>query len=163
MKNISFKNVELTDGYWKRKQLLNENVTLDSVYNRFYDTGRIEAFKCDWEEDMEKKPHIFWDSDVAKWIEAAAYILQKKEDKVLENKIDYIVDLIKQWLVQVKLNISEDREENYPDVWLSGYEGVATVGTNRVLTQEVIEGTKTSGFNTQYVKDDGTIDSKSVI
>ncbi len=99
MKNISFKNVELTDGYWRRKQRLNENVTLDSVYNRFYDTGRIEAFKCDWEEGMDKKPHIFWDSDVAKWIEAASYILQKKEDKVLENKIDYIVDLIekKQW------------------------------------------------------------------
>ena len=26
---------------------------------------------------MPNKPHVFWDSDVAKWMEAAAFLLEK--------------------------------------------------------------------------------------
>ena len=94
MKTISYRNVTLTSGYWKEKQLLNENVTIYSVYDRFYDTGRIEAFKFNYKDGMANRPHIFWDSDVAKWIEAAAYILNKKEDKLLESRVDELIDLI---------------------------------------------------------------------
>lgn len=94
MKTISYRNVTLTSGYWKEKQLLNENVTIYSVYDRFYDTGRMEAFKFNYKEGMPNRPHIFWDSDVAKWIEAAAYILNKKEDKLLESRVDDLIDLI---------------------------------------------------------------------
>ena len=31
----------------------------------------------DYKEGDEIKPHIFWDSDVAKWVESASYILNK--------------------------------------------------------------------------------------
>ena len=68
-------NVRLTGGFWKQKEDLNRDVTINSVYEQFCETGRINAFKCDWVEGMPQKPHIFWDSDVAKWIEGAAYIL----------------------------------------------------------------------------------------
>ncbi len=94
MQNIKFKDVNLKNGYWKNKQLLNENITINAVYDRFYDTGRIDAFKFNYKEGDSGKPHIFWDSDVAKWIEGASNILLKKEDKELEKKIDSIVDLI---------------------------------------------------------------------
>ena len=94
MKNISYRNVTLNSGYWKLKQELNENVTIHSVYDRFYDTGRVEAFNFDYKGGMPKRPHFFWDSDIAKWIEGAAYILNKKVDKDLEKKIDDLVDLI---------------------------------------------------------------------
>ena len=30
---------------------------------------------------MDKKPHVYWDSDVAKWVEGACYILAKKTVK----------------------------------------------------------------------------------
>ena len=59
-----------------------------AVYNRFYDTGRVSAFRCDWQEGQPKKPHIFWDSDVAKWIEGAAYLIEKQPDAKLEALID---------------------------------------------------------------------------
>jgi signal transduction histidine kinase len=92
---IDYKNVELNDGFLHQKQVLNENVTIDAVYNRFYDTGRISAFECNWKEGEENEPHCFWDSDVAKWIEAAAYISNKKEDKLLESRIDELIDFVK--------------------------------------------------------------------
>jgi DUF1680 family protein len=72
---------------------------MQAVYDRFYSTGRISAFRCDWKEGEPNRPHIFWDSDVAKWMEAAAYILQKKEDHALEEKVESIIDEIEknQW------------------------------------------------------------------
>ncbi|MBR6744528.1 MAG: glycoside hydrolase family 127 protein, partial [Clostridia bacterium] len=80
MITLPYQNVVLKNGFLYDKQMLNENVTIHAVYNRFYDTGRVSAFRCDWQEGQPKKPHVFWDSDVAKWIEGAAYILHKKKD-----------------------------------------------------------------------------------
>ena len=89
-----YRNVRLTDGYWKKKEELNKNVTVPAVYKQFYETGRIDAFKCDWKEEMPNKPHYFWDSDVAKWMEGAAYILSREEDSDLEAKVEAIIDEI---------------------------------------------------------------------
>lgn len=96
MKKFNWRNVELDFGYWKDKEELNRKVTINAVYDRFFDTGRIDAFKCDWREGKENKPHIFWDSDVAKWIEGAAYILYHNPDSELEKKVEHIIDLIEE-------------------------------------------------------------------
>ncbi len=94
MITIPFQNVVLKSGFLYDKQILNENVTINAVYNRFYDTGRVSAFACDWQEGEPKKPHIFWDSDVAKWMEGASYILHKKKSPELEEKIEWVIDQI---------------------------------------------------------------------
>lgn len=94
MKSVSYKDVELKGGFLYEKQLLNENTTINVVYDRFKESGRIDAFKFDWIDGMENKPHIFWDSDVAKWMEGAAYILHKKDYPELEEKVEAIIDLI---------------------------------------------------------------------
>lgn len=96
MQMVSFKNVSLNSGFLYEKQHLNKSVTIDAVYNRFYETGRIGAFNCDWKEGMEHKPHFYWDSDVAKWIEGAAYLLQKEDNPTLEAKIERIIDKIEE-------------------------------------------------------------------
>ena len=95
MKNFTRKNVTLTGGYLFEKQELNRMVTVNAVYDRFKETGRIDAFKFEYKVGDEIVPHIFWDSDVAKWMEGAAYILAKHEDASLEAKIDELVELIK--------------------------------------------------------------------
>lgn len=43
---------------------------------------------------MEPKPHYFWDSDVAKWIEAVSYSLASEPDSTLEAMLDEVIDLI---------------------------------------------------------------------
>ncbi|MBQ6865040.1 MAG: glycoside hydrolase family 127 protein [Clostridia bacterium] len=92
---VSFADVEINGGFWAKKQKMNRDVTLEAVRLRFEETGRFEAFKFNWtEEGNLSKPHIFWDSDIAKWIESAALILRKNPDKQLEAKVDEIVDLI---------------------------------------------------------------------
>lgn len=77
--DINYRNVNITDGFWKNRQDINANITSHSVYNRFSDSHRYEALDCNWKEGMNYFPHIFWDSDVAKWIEGAAYIIAKAD------------------------------------------------------------------------------------
>ncbi|MFR6332067.1 MAG: glycoside hydrolase family 127 protein [Eisenbergiella sp.] len=88
---VSFMNSNITGGFWKQRQDLFRAVTVDALYDRFKETGRFEAMKMNWREGMPYKPHIFWESDVTKWIEGAAYFLQKKRDPELEARVDELV------------------------------------------------------------------------
>ncbi len=96
-----YRNVTLTSGFWKAKEDLNRDVTIDAVYNRFDETGRIKAFKCDWKEGDPQQPHFFWDSDVAKWMEGAAYVLQSNDRPDLTEKVEWLID-------QIEKNQGED-------------------------------------------------------
>ena len=93
MKTVTFDKVTL-GGFWKNRFDINKNATIPTVYDRFSETGRFDAFKFDWKEGQPKQPHIFWDSDIAKWIEAVAYAITKCPDGRLEEIVDGVVDLI---------------------------------------------------------------------
>ena len=92
MNKINFDKIKITGGFWKERQDLIRETTINAVYDRFYDTGRIEAFKMD--KNSEVKPHIFWDSDVAKWMEGVAYLVSEKREPNLEKIMDNLIDLI---------------------------------------------------------------------
>ncbi len=94
LNNVDYKNVDIKNGFWFDKQRLVENVTLEAIYDRFKETGRFEALKQNWKEGMPFKPHIFWESDITKWIEGCAYFLAKKRDAKVEKMIDDLVDLM---------------------------------------------------------------------
>ena len=96
MKHFDFGSVTLDNGYLFSKQELNRKVTIDAVYDRFSETGRIGAFAHGYPDTDPIRPHFFWDSDVAKWIEGAAYSLKKHPDPALESKVDAIIsDVVK--------------------------------------------------------------------
>lgn len=92
--NIFYADIEITDGFWKRWQDINRRVTVPAIYDRLVDTERIKSLLCDWKEGMPQKPHIFWESDIEKWMEAAAYLTKLSPEPELEKLIDEIVDLI---------------------------------------------------------------------
>lgn len=94
IKTVDFSKTEITGGFWKQKQEMVRKTSIKAVYDRFKDTGRFDAFKCDWKEGIPLKPHYFWDSDVAKWIEGVAYITEKKKSPRLEKLADETIDLI---------------------------------------------------------------------
>lgn len=93
--HLPLRDVRITGGFWKEKQDTVSDVTLYAVRDRFRDTGRFDAFACDWKEGGEGKPHIFWDSDVAKWMEAVAYSLLTRPNEELEAELDDLVDCVK--------------------------------------------------------------------
>jgi uncharacterized protein len=64
-------------------------------------TGRYEAFKLKWHpsysDPLDHWPvpnHLFWDSDVAKWIEGACYLLHTQPHTQIESAIHDLVHMI---------------------------------------------------------------------
>ena len=94
MKSIPFSSTCLHDGFWKTKQDMNKNTTVHAVYDRFSDTYRFDALRCKWKEEGIYRGHIFWDSDIAKWLEGVAYILMQEENKELETIADAAIENI---------------------------------------------------------------------
>lgn len=91
---LPYIKTEITGGFWANKQKLIRDVTLDAVYDRFRDTGRIGAFEMNYKEGEPDRPHYFWDSDVAKWMESVAYLTAKEKMPKEEVRVDHLVDLI---------------------------------------------------------------------
>jgi DUF1680 family protein len=91
---ISFNQVKIDDQFWAPKLKVNREVTIPIEYEQCKDTGRIDAYKQDWKPGIEPVPHIFWDSDVAKWIEAASYSLSDHPDSALDERLDEVIAAI---------------------------------------------------------------------
>ncbi|MFZ5517284.1 MAG: glycoside hydrolase family 127 protein [Candidatus Zhuqueibacterota bacterium] len=94
---VSFRQVQLNQGFFGMKQAINTAQTIPHIYAMNEKTGRFEAWKLDWTQESDKpRPHIFWDSDAAKWIEASAYSLATHSDENLERKVDAVIERIAQ-------------------------------------------------------------------
>jgi len=91
---VPFTRVEVNDGFWAPRMRANREATIAAEYQQLESTGRIDAFRLGWKPGMPNEPHIFWDSDVAKWIEAASYSLATHPDAALEKRLDEVIDLI---------------------------------------------------------------------
>ena len=94
MKAIPFTNVKIEDQFWAPKLEINRTKTIPYEFKQCKETGRIDAFKLDWKPGIEPMPHYFWDSDVAKWIEAASYSLATNPDPELDALLDSVLELI---------------------------------------------------------------------
>src|SRR5437764_14543589 len=71
---VSWKAVTIDDPFWTPHIRVNREHTLPLIYQISKETGRIDAFRLSWKPGQPAL-HIFWDSDVAKWLEAASYSL----------------------------------------------------------------------------------------
>lgn len=103
------KKFEVTDGFWGRYRKLVREVVLpyqeDALNDRIEDAEKshcIENFRMAAEKlrtgkcDGEFYGMVFQDSDVAKWLEGAAYSLAQQPDAELERRCDEIIELIGQ-------------------------------------------------------------------
>jgi DUF1680 family protein len=86
--------VRIHDRFWAPRQATNREVTLPLQYRILKETGRIDAFRLAWRPGEPDRPHQFWDSDVAKWIEAAGYSLATHPDPDLMARVDEVVELV---------------------------------------------------------------------
>jgi DUF1680 family protein len=91
MTPVPFTKVTLEDSFWAPRMATNREVTLPREYELCELTGRIRAWDLAWQPGNDNKPHIFWDSDVAKWIEAASYSLDTHPDAQLDALLDRVI------------------------------------------------------------------------
>jgi uncharacterized protein len=94
LRAVPFTNVTIEDNFWAPRIKANREQTLAASFEQLKKTGRLDALKLNWKPGHEPKPHIFWDSDVAKWLEAACYSLTSHQDARLAAQVDEVVKLL---------------------------------------------------------------------
>ena len=97
-------------GFWQERQRLNFNSSIPAVMKTFEDTGRIRALTQDLKNDEEH--HIFWESDLAKWLEAVFVSLQKNPDNELNKYAENLTEKI----------ISNQEENGYLNSYFTFFE-----------------------------------------
>jgi DUF1680 family protein len=96
----SFQNTtfERNSFWWGRRKNVRKN-TLQGQLDILKSTGRYDAFRLKWHPTYDNGyKALFWDSDVAKWLEGACYFLAEKgdveEDKVIDYAVKNLTDMI---------------------------------------------------------------------
>jgi len=101
---VPFTQVTIEDSFWAPKLKVNRERTIPHIYRQCLETGRIDAFRPDWAPGPEITARMswggtvvmFWDSDVAKWLEAASYSLATHSDPELEARVDEVIEIVAQ-------------------------------------------------------------------
>jgi len=91
---VQFTDVSISDAFWSPRIKVNREQTIPFEYLQCQETGRVDALRLTWKPGMTPIPHIFWDSDIAKWIEAASYSIATHPDKALDALMDEVITLI---------------------------------------------------------------------
>jgi DUF1680 family protein len=91
---VPISRVQLHDNFWALRQEINRTVTIPLIYRRCQETGRIDALRLDWKPGAPNPPHVFWESDLAKWMEAASYALRVRPDAELEKQLEDVIGLL---------------------------------------------------------------------
>ncbi|HET7638035.1 MAG TPA: beta-L-arabinofuranosidase domain-containing protein [Ktedonobacteraceae bacterium] len=91
---VPFTRVTIEDTFWALRLRVNREKTIPHIFTMLKKTGCVDAYTLQWKPGREKAPHQFWDSDVAKWIEAASYSLAVHPDSTLDGLLDEVIALI---------------------------------------------------------------------
>lgn len=84
--------VTLADGFWAERRRVNREVTLPSQYRQLEQTGRIDNFRrAAGKVDIPFQGRYYNDSDVYKWLEAAAWTLTTGDDPALAQMADTVI------------------------------------------------------------------------
>jgi DUF1680 family protein len=82
------------------------------MYERMKKAGYFEAFWRAWQPDKPRRPYIFWETDLSKWLEAASYSLATHPDPVLEAKVNEVINYL----------ISFQASDGYLNIWFTRVE-----------------------------------------
>lgn len=88
---VPFTKVDLRDSFWAPRQAINRLSTLPHIGRQCEKTGRFAAWDMNWRPGEPQKPHLFWDSDVMKWVEAASDSLALHYDTSLDEQLDHLI------------------------------------------------------------------------
>lgn len=95
--------ITLDDPLWAARQRVNRKHTLAHIYEQCRATGRIAALRGAYDPALRARGTagsnitvLFWDSDLAKWIEAACLSLAAHPDPALDALLDEVVAAVAQ-------------------------------------------------------------------
>jgi hypothetical protein len=96
---VPFDAVQVVDKLWTARQAAVRAHTVPFLYAQYENNGLFEALDVDSPPGPLRIPFngrpntavMYWDSDIAKWIEMASYTLATHRDAALEARIDALI------------------------------------------------------------------------
>ena len=115
-----FVDVKLEGEFWRERLETVLSRTIPSQHVKLGESDILASLKLPQPPPPLRYPRnshgftvqVFWDSDVGKWVEAAAYALSHRRDPDIEAKIDAIVDDL----------AKAQRPDGYLNCWYNGRE-----------------------------------------
>jgi len=87
--------VAIDDAFWAPRRRTNREVSLPAQYRLLEETGRVDNFRrAAGKSDGPFHGRYFNDSDVYKWLEAAAWALGERPDPGLAGQVDGVIEEI---------------------------------------------------------------------
>ncbi|MBV9864238.1 MAG: glycoside hydrolase family 127 protein [Abitibacteriaceae bacterium] len=91
LRPVPLRDVTLSDTFWQPRRRINQEKTLPSQYQHCETTGRVDNFRrASGKKDIPFEGIFFNDSDIYKWLEAAAWTLATENDPDLVQMVETV-------------------------------------------------------------------------
>ncbi len=94
LKPVPVRAVTFGEGFWKQRQRATVETSLPTLYALMEQNGWYDNFRRLKGKQVARRGPLFTDSDVYKWMEAAAWALHTGSYPVLERQLNELVDLV---------------------------------------------------------------------
>lgn len=89
LRPVPVRAVKLNDGFWKKRQVATIERSIPTLLELLEENGIVDNFRrLTGAKNVPRRGPLFTDSDLYKWIEAAAWSLHVKDDPKLRATID---------------------------------------------------------------------------
>ncbi|NIA30006.1 MAG: glycoside hydrolase family 127 protein [Actinobacteria bacterium] len=91
--DVPISAVTLGDGFWQPRLQANKDRSIPELLRLLEEHGVVDNFRrLSGRRNVERRGYLFTDSDLFKWMEAAALVLQSGDDPQLKAKLDSVID-----------------------------------------------------------------------
>jgi hypothetical protein len=95
LRNVPVSAVRINDGFWAARRRTNVERSLPTMLRLLEEHGVVDNFRrLTGAKKVERKGPLYTDSDIYKWMEAAAYVLQSEERPELKAAFDRLAEEI---------------------------------------------------------------------
>jgi hypothetical protein len=85
--------VTIKDGFWSPRRKVNVEVSLPTLLTLFEQNGILDNFRrVSGRKDVARRGPLYTDSDVYKWLEAVAFVLQGGDQPELRKSAEAVID-----------------------------------------------------------------------
>jgi DUF1680 family protein len=92
---VPIRAVTMGDGFWSARRAINVEKSIPTMLTELEQHGRVDNFlRLEGKTDAPQRGPLYSDSDIYKWMEAAAFVLQSGDDPKLRAEFDRLTDII---------------------------------------------------------------------
>jgi len=93
--SVPIRAIKIGGGFWSLRMKTNVEKSIPTLLELLEDHGRVDNFRrLAGGQAAERQGPLYTDSDVYKWMEAAANVLQSEDRPELRAKLDTLVDVV---------------------------------------------------------------------